>query len=162
MNAFEPSLVATDTAVRDSFLATLREVGTLAAAYRATGVAKVTLYRLRRRDRDFDAACVAAIGTATTDCLEAALLARAIDGVERTRTYADGRVETWREYDNRLGLELLRKRRPKVYGDVAAAAEPPRPVMSRAEFINRLTQVRADSQQPVHDVGTGADLALEG
>ena len=134
MNPFEPSLVASDTAVRDSFLATLREVGTLAAAYRATGVAKATLYRLRRRDRDFDAACKAAIGKATTDCLEAALLARAIDGVEWVKVYPNGTTERRRVFDNTLAWKLLAKRRPHPYGD-GAAATPPRPVMTRAEFI---------------------------
>lgn len=135
MNPFEPSLLATDTAVRDSFLAALREAGTLAAAYRATGVAKGTLYRLRRRDRAFDLACAAALGRATTDRLEAALIERAIHGVERTRTYADGRVVVWREYNDRIALDLLRKLLPATYGDGPAAAPPPRPVMSRAAFI---------------------------
>ena len=135
MNQFEPSLVASDTAVRDSFLATLREVGTLAAAYRATGVAKSTLSRLRRRDRDFDAACKAAIGKATTDCLEAALLARAIDGVEWVKVYPNGTTERRRVFDNTLAWKLLAKRKPRLYGDSPAAADAPRPVMSRAEFM---------------------------
>ena len=120
MSQFEPSLLATDTAVRDSFLATLREVGTLAAAYRATGVAKSTLSRLRRRDRAFDAACAAAIGTAKTDCLEAALIDRAINGVVRIKTYADGRRETWREFDNRMAFALLAKLLPERFGTMAA------------------------------------------
>ena len=145
MNQFEPSLVATDAAIRDSFLATLREVGTLAAAYRATGVAKSTLSRLRRRDRDFDAACAAAVGRATTDALEAALLDRATFGTERVKLHANGTVERWRVFDNALAWKLLGKRKPRPYGDGPAAAEPPRPVMSRAEFIDRLTQVREDS-----------------
>jgi hypothetical protein len=149
MNQFEPSLVATDTAVSDNFLATLREVGTLAAAYRATGVAKSTLHRLRRRDRAFDAACAAALGTATTDRLETALIDRAIDGVVRTRTYADGRVETWREYDNGLALEMLRKRMPAIYGDAPASATPARPVMTRAEFIAAIEARPATIELPI-------------
>jgi hypothetical protein len=135
MNQFEPSPIATDAAVRDAFLATLREVGTLAAAYRATGVAKSTLSRLRRHDRDFDAACAAVIGAATTDALEAALLARAIHGVERVKTHANGTVVRWREFDNRLAFDMLKKRQPNPYGDLPTAAAPPRPVMTRAEFI---------------------------
>ncbi len=150
MNQFEPSLIATDAAVRERFLATLREVGTLAAAYRATGFAKSTLYRLRRHDRDFDAACAAVVGAATTDALETALLDRATYGVERVKTHANGTVERWRVYDNALAFKLLSKRKPRDYGDRPLAAEAPRPVMTRAEFIAAIeARPRVDAPEDV-------------
>lgn len=162
MNPFEPSLVATDAAVRDRFVATLREVGTVVAACSATGVARSTLYRLRRRDRDFDAACAAAVGAATTDRLEDALLDRAINGVLRTKTYADGRVDVWRDYDNRLAFAMLKKRRPVPYGDGPAAVPPLRPVMSRAEFIAAIRMrpaVPGPDDAPTDDTAAGDTAA---
>ena len=154
MDQFAPSLIATDSAVAASFLATLREIGTVAGACRASGVARSTLRRLRRRDRDFDAACASATRGAANDALEAAVLDRATYGVERVRTYADGRRETWREFDNALAWKLLAKRKPRPYGDGPAAAEPPRPVMSRAAFIAAI-RMRPQPDAPEDDDAGG-------
>ena len=134
MTPFEPSLIATDAAERERFIAALRETGSYTAASRLTGHARQTVYQLRRRDGDFAAACAAALGRETAERLETALLTRAIEGVERTRTFADGRVEQWREYDNKLAFALLARLVPAKFG-ATAVAPPPLPVMTRAEFI---------------------------
>lgn len=138
MGRFQPSLLASDAAERARFLLALRATGTMRGAAKATGVSIATVNRLRKRDATFAAACADVIGDPRTHSLEAGLLDRLTHGVERTRVYADGRRETWRDYDNPLAIIVLRQLWPKKWGVVgaAAAAPPPsRPLITRAEFI---------------------------
>ncbi len=136
MGQFEPSLLATDAAERTRFLAALKSTGTIRAAAQATGHNRTTVLRLRRRDEAFDKACAAALGTAgaATAALEAAMLARATHGFDRTRIVA-GKAVTWREFDNKLAMFMLAKLKPETFGDVAATTAAPPPAMTRAEFI---------------------------
>jgi hypothetical protein len=138
MTQFEASLIATDAAERERFLDALRATGCVSAAARATGTTRSTAYALRRRDPEFAAAWAAITGAAATaragNALEAALIARATHGSERYRFLGNGGVEIWREFDHRLGLQLLRKLKPARYGDAVAAAAPVR-TMTRAEFL---------------------------
>ena len=65
MSRFEPSLIATDAAVRAAFLAALAATGSVVTAARTTGVARSTATRLRHRDPAFAAAWAAATHTST-------------------------------------------------------------------------------------------------
>ncbi len=133
MTQFEASLIATDAAERERFLDALRATGCVAAAARATGTTRSTAYALRRRDPEFAAAWAAIVGATAKDDIariEAALVARVLHGVKRTRVSAAGVTETWRDYDNRLGVQLLRLLR-----DTAAAAPTPVRTMTREQFL---------------------------
>ena len=136
MSRFEPSLLASDPAERTRFLTVLRETGTIRGAAAATGVSVSTVSRLRSRDHGFAAACAAVIGDPTAHALEASLLGRLANGIERQRVYADKRVETWREYNDALGWVVLKRLWPDKYGDLGpVAGPPPSEAMTRDEFI---------------------------
>lgn len=135
MGRFQPSLLARDPAERARFLLALRATGTIRGAAGATGAAVATVNRLRNRDHGFAAACAAVMGDPRTHTLEAGFLARLTDGVERKRIYADGRVETWRDYNDALTFAVLQRLSPDRWGEGAGVAKPPeRPQMTRAEF----------------------------
>ena len=146
MSGFEPSLIATDSAVRDEFIAALTATGSVVAAARATGVARSTATRLRRRDPAFAAAWAVATDHSTAHELETALLSRAIHGVERYRFLGGGGVELWVEYDNATALKLLARLMPGKYGPAAGTVvAAARPVMSRADFFSAIrAQPRLD------------------
>lgn len=137
MRNYRPSLLATDAAERERFLTALRAIGTVAGAVKATGISETTARRQRNRDAAFDMAWTAVTGDPAIAKLEAALIHRAINGVVRTKTWPNGTVEQTIDYNDELGLTLLRKRMRDVYGDepVAAAAPPPPPTVTREAFI---------------------------
>lgn len=141
---FDASLLATDIAERDRFVAAIAQTGSIRAAVRATGVAATTVVSQRRRDAAFDAACIAALGAmprakrvampvaVQVAVLGAALLERAINGVEQYRFFANGSVEVRREFNDRTALDLLERLAPTK---AAAAAAPPVAPMTREEFV---------------------------
>ena len=143
---FTPSLVRTEIGERDRFVDELRECGSVTAAAARVGVARSTLYRLRRRIPAFATAWDHAAGR-SADKLEAAMLDRAINGVERTKRFANGSVETWREYPEAMALAMLRARLPQVYGTAAPAAAEPPPVkvMTREDILSRIAAIRGDA-----------------
>ena len=122
MGRFQPSLLARDPAERARFLLALRATGTIRGAAEATGAAVATVNRLRKRDHDFAAARATVMGDPRTYTLEAAFLARLTDGVERKRIYADGRVETWRDYNDALAFAVLQRLWPDRWSEGAGAA----------------------------------------
>lgn len=83
---------------------------------------------------------------AAADRLEAAMLRRAINGVQSTRRLANGTIEKRRDYPDALAIFLLKALRPRLYGagaptDVEAA---PTKIITRAEMLARLAAVRGD------------------
>ena len=70
----------------DAFLAALAECGIVARAAEATGIDRVTAWRRRKADAEFDQACKDAINVAT-DALEAEARRRALVGVEEPVIY---------------------------------------------------------------------------
>lgn len=146
MTQFAPSLLATSAAERTRFVAALARAGTIHGACRATGAAERTVGNQRRRDPAFDAACAAITGGTAATRLENALISRATLGVERRKEHANGTVETWTEFDNKLGFALLAKMIPARYGagtSSATIAAPPVPAVSDAEAALLRTELTA-------------------
>jgi len=136
---------------RGAFIAELKASGSVAAAARAAGMSRQAAYNLRNRDTRFAAAWLAATGDGRLTALEAALIERATNGTERYRFTATG-TEIWREYDNKLALDLLTRLWPERYGPVVAAAVPekPAPEMTREQFMALLAN-RRSRLLAVHD-----------
>ncbi|MBV8971973.1 MAG: helix-turn-helix domain-containing protein [Sphingomonadaceae bacterium] len=134
MGQFEPSRLVSDPAERARFVDRLAASGSVREAARESGVSVSTVNRLRARDRAFGDACAKVVGAPVAHALEAALIDRAINGVERRKTFANGTVETWTDYDNDLGFRLLTKLMPDQYGEGGATPAVSRTI-ERAEFL---------------------------
>jgi hypothetical protein len=91
---------------------------TVAAACKAAGVNKTTVYDWRHRDPDFDAAWLAAVDAgvvATLDQLADEARRRAVDGVRRPVYQGGVQVGETIEYSDCLLALLLRTRRREVF-----------------------------------------------
>jgi hypothetical protein len=125
---------------RERFLELLRETGLVAKSAAAVGIAKVTIDRYRKKDKEFGEAVVQAIEE-YRDKLEAELTRRAVEGVE-TPVFGNlgpglgtGEVGHVRKYSDKLLLELVKKHIPgfrdkievdaNVTGGVLIVAKPP-------------------------------------
>ena len=103
------------------FLSVLAETCNVSEACRQSGVPMTVVYRRRKMDAEFRAACIDAIGVAYHR-LELLLLERAFDGTEKVITRKDGSEERMREYSDGLGLKLLSMHRETA---IEAANEAP-------------------------------------
>lgn len=125
-----------------AFIAALAAYGIVTQAALEIGASLEALYKLRQRPgaEGFAAAWEAAIDRGVAR-LEDCLLARALEGEERPIVSAGKLLGTWRHFDNRLAMFLLRQRRPARWGeaDAYAALRPGHPVYERlrAEWLAR-------------------------
>lgn len=99
------------------FLEALEEFANVDEACRIANVSDTTVYRDRKKDKEFAQAWKQALnrGIAT---LEVEARRRALDGVERNYHDKDGNVtSTETKYSDSLTMFLLKAHRPKVYRD---------------------------------------------
>lgn len=118
-----------------AFIAALAATGIVTQAAREIGASMEALYKLRQRPgaEGFAAAWEAALDRGVAR-LEDCLLARALEGEERPIVSAGKLLGTWRHYDNKLAMFLLRQRRPQRWVSEAqtfAALRPGHPVYER-------------------------------
>jgi len=110
----------------DSFFQWLEETGSISAAADRAGLARSTLYQMRRTDEAFAQRWTAALELGI-DRLQDDAVARARQGVERP-VYRNGRqIGTVTHHDNRLLQFLLRAHRPEIYGERTQPAPQRRP-----------------------------------
>lgn len=129
---------------RRRFLAVLADTANVSRAARDAGLASSTVYRMRAKNDKFRIGWDEAIASAL-DTLEAALLARAVNGVERPLVYGGKKIATVTTYSDPLGMFFLKTRRPEIYGaaatgDTANGAAPPNEL---AEVERRLDRIAA-------------------
>ncbi len=137
---------ATPTGKRKKFIIALRKTANVSYAAACAAIATSTAYRWRTKYEAFRVAWDDAIAAALDD-LEAALLARAVNGVEKPITYGGKVVTTVRTYSDNLALAILRARRPHVYAalpSVIAAA----PVDETAALIDIERKLDLVAAQP--------------
>ncbi|MCW1403762.1 hypothetical protein OKA06_16145 [Novosphingobium sp. MW5] len=118
-----------------AFIAALAATGIVTQAAREIGASMEALYKLRQQPgaEGFSAAWEAALDRGVAR-LEDCLLARALEGEERPIVSAGKLLGTWRHFDNRLAMFLLRHRRPGRWVNEAqtfAALRPGHPVYER-------------------------------
>lgn len=97
------------------FLRHLGEIGSVSVAARRSGIGRNTVYTRRKLDPEFALAWEKALAMAVEGLRDRAI-ALARDGTERTLWWRGRRVATFREYDTRLLIFLLRLLKPEVYG----------------------------------------------
>ena len=136
-----------------AFIAALAAYGIVTQAALEIGASLEALYKLRQRPgaEGFAAAWEAAIDRGVAR-LEDCLLARAIEGEERPIVSAGKLLGTWRHFDNRLAMFLLRQRRPVRWmeeADAFAQLRPGHPVYERlrAEWLAQ----DAEDEQAIYD-----------
>ena len=105
---------------RRRFLETLSETANISQAARAAGISRSVVYRLRSQSNAFRAAWDEAMDQAL-DEIEAMLMERAVQGVDRPVFFGGKTCGTIRHYSDALAMFLLRGRRPEVYGKVVGA-----------------------------------------
>lgn len=133
------TLVRWSAAREEIFLATLGQTSNVAASIRASGLSETSVYRRRQMSEDFRARWAAALREGFAK-LEAMLLDRALNGVEKPVWHGGKQVGTMIEYSDRLALALLSAHRGSVLG---IGREPaPVPVDElRARLAARLGQM---------------------
>jgi len=130
-------------AKRRKFLTWLAETANVAEACRVAKVSRAYAYTYRKRAPTFAAAWDDAMCAALDD-LEAALVERARDGVERPHFYGGSQVGTVRHYSDALAMFILRARRPEIYGKTGEASDTPAPAGDiRALIAERVARLRA-------------------
>lgn len=132
--------VVVDAALRDRFVALLRDTGAVGVAADRLGVSRFAMSRARRGNPDFATACDVALGRKPAPVndaakLEAALLERLRYGVKRKQYFAGKVVGTYRVFNDRLAYAVLAKLMPEKYGPGATTAAAPLEVMSREAFL---------------------------
>ncbi|MEX6723382.1 hypothetical protein [Parapedomonas caeni] len=152
---------------RETFIARLAESGNVTAAAKAARMPRSAAYRLRRTSAPFAAAWDEAIQVAL-DALEAAMLERAINGVEKTVYYGGQQCGTVRHYSDAAAMFILRSRRPEIYARPQTERDSPEtadPVaearQARAAIEARLDSLaRGDAPMPEgQDADDGTDAA---
>jgi hypothetical protein len=122
------------------FFAELAATCNVSAACRKAKIGTHCVYQHRRKSAEFRARWAEAVREAYAR-LELMMLDRAMNGTVRTRTRADGSVETMHEYPNHIALQLLR-----LHRDTAAEAEEVHDADKIAEvrerILNRLGRLR--------------------
>jgi hypothetical protein len=110
-------------AMRTAFLAHLAISANVAACERLINVSPGSAYRERKRTPQFAIDWDAAMNQAL-DELEARLLERAVNGVEKDVYYAGKSCGRVRNYSDALAMFILRARRPDVYGRNGDTTQP--------------------------------------
>ncbi len=99
---------------QSAFLAAFAEHATIAAAAKATSVARRTHYNWLETDEGY-AARFTDVEESVTEALEAEARRRAQLGVDEPVHYQGKKVDTIRRYSDTLLIFLLKARRPDVY-----------------------------------------------
>ena len=151
-----PAPLMTDAAARARFLELLAETGNASSAATQLGISRSTLYRARLAfpdfARDFDAVRGPELAPearrARSDArkiaqIEAALIDRALHGVEKVVRYGGEELARDRQYSDSLAMFLLRNRLPDVYGNhrtinVTPTPVTPAPMPSRSDLFARI------------------------
>jgi hypothetical protein len=120
------------TAKEKTFLRTLAETCNITRACAAADVGMTSVYRRRKENAHFRAACLTAIAIAYQQ-LELILLERAFNGHEKLIRLRGGETRTMHEYSDRLALSLL-----KMHRESAADAEFELPPDEIEEVRDRL------------------------
>lgn len=159
---FRPSPIVTDARVRDAFVAALRDCGTVTGAGLRIGITPCSAYRARKKFPAFAAAWEAAlrrivVPLADADQLEAVLLDRVINGIERRRLYAGVVVDTYREYPERLAIVMLQGMVPERYGKTGGCGDVQvdAPVVTREEFMARVIAAERSIAAPLEPAPDG-------
>ncbi|WP_229954422.1 hypothetical protein [Parasphingorhabdus litoris] len=109
------------------FLEQLAITSSIKQSAKVAGIPNSTLYLWQQNDPDFAAAWLKALAEGYA-LLEMEMLERARQGVERKIFYHGKHVETVRDYDHRMALQLLRLHKETVAmvraAQAEAAAEP--------------------------------------
>lgn len=125
---------------QDIFFAELAATCNVLAACRKARISPDCVYRHRRKCAAFRARWAEAVREAYAR-LELMMIERAMNGTVRTRTRADGSVETMHEYPNHIAMQLLRMHR-----DTAVEAEEVHDSdlieEVRERLVNRLGRLR--------------------
>ncbi len=101
---------------RNKFLTHLSETGNVSSACRASGVMRHKAYAFRKVNQDFALEWESAMED-HLDALEAALHQRAMNGVEKPVYYGGEKVGGVKNYNDALGMFLLRSKRGEIYGE---------------------------------------------
>ncbi len=123
------------------FLAALAENANVKASAEMAGKSASAAYGLRKRDPAFGQAWKDAIEQAL-DLLEAQIIARAGDGVEKDYFYQGETHGKFREYSDQLAMFLLRARRPDIYGKTTMNNENAAPTTARAMAVKEILMAR--------------------
>lgn len=99
---------------KPAFLKVFSERGHVTDAARVAGISRQTAYQHRRTDEKFAKAWAEA-EEIVAETLEAEAFRRAVEGVEKNVFYRDKKIDTVREYSDRLLIVLLRARNPKRF-----------------------------------------------
>ena len=108
----------------ERFLESLGATPNVAEAIRASGLSDRSVRRRREACTDFRDKWLAALRAGYAR-LEADMLVRAIDGVEKPVWYGGEQVGTIREHNDRVAITLLRMHRETVNGTEPLVAEEP-------------------------------------
>lgn len=108
----------------EAFLFALAETGNVAASIRASGLSETNVYRRRRQSAEFRAKWTAALREGFLK-LEAMMLDRALNGIEKPVWHGGQQVGTITEYNDRTALALLAAHRATVMGTREMAADVP-------------------------------------
>ncbi len=107
---------------RKKFIAALKRSANVSRAAQATKISSSTAYRWRAASETFRVAWDDAINAALDD-LEAALLKRAVNGVEKPVMFGGKQITSVTTYSDNLAMFILRARRPQVYARVVGMAD---------------------------------------
>jgi hypothetical protein len=142
---------------RSQFLAALAENANVKASAAAAGKAANAAYGLRKREPAFAQAWEDAIEQAL-DLLEALIIARAGEGVEKDYFYQGETHGKFREYSDQLAMFLLRARRSEIYGKTTMNNDSPAPTTARAMAVKEILMARIaklkDGKAPPEFLGT--------
>ena len=127
-----------------TFLAALADSCNVKLAARIAAVSTSAIYARRERDAAFRAGWDRALAEGYSK-LELEMLKRALHGVERTVVTRAGNRETFREYNDRLGLALLRMHRDSV-ALTSDGVDDREYEEARERIIERLNRIREREQ----------------
>ncbi|HXV74493.1 MAG TPA: hypothetical protein VD713_07170 [Sphingomonadales bacterium] len=119
-----------------AFLKALAASGVVAVAARAVGLAASGAYQARAQDKIFAREWDAALEEAL-DALEAELRRRAMTGTRKPVFYRGKKCGSVRTYSDRLGMFLLKRRRPHLFSEEGNGRSPARPELSPREILQK-------------------------
>lgn len=133
---------------RTVFIKILRESANISRAARTAGIPHSTVYSWRNQMPKFRQAWDEALRGALDD-LEEVLRDRAINGVEKPYFYK-GEISGYiRTHSDALGMFVLRRHRPGVYGDRAAENEGTGAVSSISAQLDKIAEQVKERERSV-------------
>lgn len=136
---------------KQAFLKALRGRGSVYAAARVVGLSPSGAYLVRKTDEGFREAWDAAIEEAL-DLLEAELHRRAVKGTAKPVFYRGQKCGSYRTYSDRLGMFLLKRRRPHLFGEGEGEGGAALPDKSPREILRQRLD---DMAEETDGEGTG-------